>query len=393
MTIRFKLTTTAIAVILVANSLLSFITLQYLSQVWMREVQTRVKRNLNAARAAYGNHLDVIAALLRGTARDRTLGSAVKREDQAELEGMLHDLAGPGSMDFVALLDRAGKVTCRSGSKQRGDDLSADPLVAGALRDHKTVSGTVVLTRERLLAEGPDLAERASIKVLPTEAARPTADTLRTAYEPIKDPAGRIIGVLYVGLLQAPFSHQRNVISAVVLTLVVGATLASLVLLDVARETPQVKTHVDINDLVRQTMLLLGKRDAFQNITLVEDLSDQLPLVYGDKNQLQQVLVNLSLNACEAMPNGGTLLVSTAWAANQVVIEVVDTGCGIKKEHLDQVFEPFFTTKPVGKGTGLGLSVSYGIVHQHGGTLEVASQEGKGTTFTITLPSAPPAEV
>ena len=87
MTIRFKLTTTVIAVILVANLLFSFITLKYLNHVWMREVQTRVRRNLNAARAAYGNHLDVMAALLRGTARDRTLAPALKR-DRAELEAM-----------------------------------------------------------------------------------------------------------------------------------------------------------------------------------------------------------------------------------------------------------------------------------------------------------------
>ena len=159
-------------------------------------------------------------------------------------------------------------------------------------------------------------------------------------------------------------------------------------LLDFARETPQVKTQVNINDLVRQTILLLGKRDALQDIQLVEALTEPLPQVLGDKNQLQQVLINLSLNACEAMPNGGTLMLATSCADGRIVIEVTDTGCGIKQEHLDKVLEPFFTTKPVGKGTGLGLSVSYGIVQQHGGTLEVESQEGKGTTFKVTLPVA-----
>jgi len=107
---------------------------------------------------------------------------------------------------------------------------------------------------------------------------------------------------------------------------------------------------------------------------------------------LQQVLVNLTLNACEAMPNGGTLMIGTSCTKDQVVIEVTDTGCGINPAHLEQIFEPFFTTKPSGKGTGLGLSVSYGIVRQHRGTLEVESQEGKGTTFTITLPLAQSAE-
>jgi two-component system NtrC family sensor kinase len=158
-------------------------------------------------------------------------------------------------------------------------------------------------------------------------------------------------------------------------------------LLDFARETPQVKTQVDINDLARQTLKLLGKRDAFQGIFLLEELAEPLPLVHGDKNQLQQVLVNLSLNACEAMPRGGTLVVATSCAKDHVVIKVSDTGCGIKKDHLDKIFEPFFTTKPVGKGTGLGLSVTYGIVQQHGGTLEVESDEGKGATFTVILPA------
>jgi signal transduction histidine kinase len=86
------------------------------------------------------------------------------------------------------------------------------------------------------------------------------------------------------------------------------------------------------------------------------------------------------------MPDGGTLMVSTSCARGIVIVEVTDTGCGIPKDKLDQIFEPFFTTKPVGKGTGLGLSVSYGIIQQHGGTLEVQSQEGKGSTFTVTLP-------
>jgi two-component system NtrC family sensor kinase len=629
MTIRFKLTTTAIAVILVANSLLSFVTLLYLNRVWMGEVQTRVGRNLNAAQAAYDNHLKVIEARLRGAAQDRWLVST-ERPNQAELQTALRDLTGTDAADFVVLLDAKGKVVCRSGGQQTGDDLGADALVALAVGDREIARGTVVLSRQRLQTEGPELAERAAIPVIPTEAARPTTDLLCTdgmvaavavpvldaqgkvravlyggkllnrsyelvdaikqqvfrdevyqgkeigtvtiflgdlristnvktedgsravgtqlsapvcehvldqggvwsapafvvndwyitAYKPINDPADRIIGVLYVGLLQAPFTHQRNVISGMVLTLVVGATLASLVLLafatelvlrpirhvvamsqkviggdlsarvglrppgemgvlcravdsmahavqereellkqatrqqigrseqlasvgrlaagvaheinnpltgvlafadllrekenmdaqdredleliiretkrareivkgllDFARETPQVKTQVDINDLARQTLKLLGKRDAFQGIFLLEELAEPLPLVHGDKNQLQQVLVNLSLNACEAMPRGGTLVVATSCAKDHVVIKVSDTGCGIKKDHLDKIFEPFFTTKPVGKGTGLGLSVTYGIVQQHGGTLEVESDEGKGATFTVILPA------
>ena len=118
MSIRFRLTIAAIAVILVANSLLSFLTLQYLGGVWMGEVQTRVRRNLNSARAAYQDHLEVIAVFLRGTARDRTLAAAVARNDRPALEAMLHDLGASKIMDFVGLTDARGKVICRSGSRQ-----------------------------------------------------------------------------------------------------------------------------------------------------------------------------------------------------------------------------------------------------------------------------------
>jgi two-component system NtrC family sensor kinase len=161
-------------------------------------------------------------------------------------------------------------------------------------------------------------------------------------------------------------------------------------LLEYAREAPHVQTNVDINELIRHTMRLLGNREAFQGIYLVDDLAETLPPVKGDKNKLEQVLVNLCINACEAMLDGGTLMVTTTCEKGYVFIKVTDTGCGIKRSHLDHIFEPFFTTKPVGKGTGLGLSVTYGIVQQHGGMLEVESDEGKGTTFTVKLPVASP---
>jgi len=159
-------------------------------------------------------------------------------------------------------------------------------------------------------------------------------------------------------------------------------------LLDFARERPALKEALDVNDVVRRTIPLLGSQKAFQKITVREHLQETLPSVEGDMNRLQQVLLNLSLNACEAMQDGGTLTISTSSRDGNVLLKVADTGCGIKEEHLDHVFEPFFSTKPVGKGTGLGLSVSYGIVQRHGGTLEVESEIGKGTTFIIILPCA-----
>jgi two-component system NtrC family sensor kinase len=633
MSIRFKMTTLVVAVIVVANSLLSFIALRYLGSVWLQEVQTRVQRNLNSARAAYDKHGQLIAEFLQGRARERTLADQISRHDAEELECLLHDIHESGHMDFAALLTADGRVLCRAHNRQPDDSCAGDSLVERVRRERQTVTGTVILSRERLLAEGRDLADRARFELVPTPAERPTTDTVRsdgmaiaaavpvfdakgdlraiiyggnllnrsyeivdaiknevfrhekhrgkdigtvtifqddlristnvtmddgsravgtrlsaavcetvldrggtwakpafvvndwyiTAYEPIRDPAGRIIGVLYVGLLRAPFLHQLDMISMVFLAIVLGATIASLVLLfianelvlgpvrkvvvmaqrviggdlsarvglrppgemgvlcraidsmaqamaerqellqqstrqqigrseqlasvgrlaagvaheinnpltgvlafadmlhekenldeqdkqdleliiretkrvrdivrgllDFARETPYVQKELVINELLRQTLRLLGKREAFQNIALVEDLDEDLPPVYVDKNQLQQVFLNLMLNACEAMPHGGTLLVGSSAADRRVVVKVTDTGCGIKPKDVDKIFEPFFTTKPVGKGTGLGLSVSYGIVQQHGGTLEVTSEVGKGSTFTVTLPAHVP---
>ncbi len=112
----------------------------------------------------------------------------------------------------------------------------------------------------------------------------------------------------------------------------------------------------------------------------------QLPEIYCLPSQLNQVFLNLLLNAAQAIPEHGTITLRTRCQDGQVFISVSDTGAGIAPEHLDRIFDPFFTTKPVGKGVGLGLSVTYGIVEKHGGRIEVDSVPGKGSTFTICLP-------
>jgi signal transduction histidine kinase len=157
-------------------------------------------------------------------------------------------------------------------------------------------------------------------------------------------------------------------------------------MLDFARESVSEKKPLVLNEVVEQTMLLLHNQKEFRQIQIVQNLDPALPPVLGDKNQLQQVLLNLSLNACEAMPHGGMLTITTHTNANGVLLTVQDTGGGIAAKDIEKIFDPFFTTKPVGKGTGLGLSVSYGIVQSHNGTITVCSEEKEGTTFTVFLP-------
>jgi two-component system NtrC family sensor kinase len=123
-------------------------------------------------------------------------------------------------------------------------------------------------------------------------------------------------------------------------------------------------------------------------VTLKRDLAPDLPVVQADASQLRQVLINLTGNAVDAMPDGGELTVRTTNLPEQdsIRIDVSDTGCGIAEENLPRLFEPFFTTKPPGSGTGLGLSIVYGIVKMHRGQISVQSRVGAGSTFSITLP-------
>lgn len=194
-------------------------------------------------------------------------------------------------------------------------------------------------------------------------------------------------------------------------------------LLDFARQTHRQITAVDINRALRRTIFLLGNQPLFHNIKIVSRMDPDLPFVRADEQQLSQVFMNLILNAAEAMDGHGTLTIRTralaaadpqvadptgptggppprsgdsaaiapggaasVAPAEAVEFEIEDTGCGIPADALNRLFEPFFTTKAPGKGTGLGLSVAYGIVTQHGGTIDVRSREGLGTTFTVRLP-------
>jgi len=155
-----------------------------------------------------------------------------------------------------------------------------------------------------------------------------------------------------------------------------------------ARQAPVQMAPVDLNRVVEDGMSFLATRCADAGLVVERALAEDLSLVHGDRAQLQQVLVNLVVNAMQAMHGGGTLRVSTMVREKEVVLSVADTGPGVAEEHLDKIFVPFFTTKDVGEGTGLGLSVVHGIVSAHGGRVEVESRLGEGTRFDVLLPVA-----
>lgn len=158
-------------------------------------------------------------------------------------------------------------------------------------------------------------------------------------------------------------------------------------LLDYAKPKEQHLEEQDVNDVVQNTLSLVQNMLDISNIKTRLDLAEELPSVYIDKLQIQQVLVNLATNAIQAMPSGGDLGFSSRYLAEngEVEVEIRDSGKGIPPEFLDHIFDPFFSTKDEG-GTGLGLWVSYGIIKNHHGNIRVESRVGEGTVFTITLP-------
>ena len=157
-------------------------------------------------------------------------------------------------------------------------------------------------------------------------------------------------------------------------------------LLDFARQTAPQKTLTDINEVVEKSTNLIAHQASLQNVKIEKKTAPGLPKISVDVGQIQQVFINILLNAIEAMPEGGNLTVSSAREDKMVAVRFTDTGVGIPKENLPKILDPFYTTKEQGSGTGLGLSVSYGIVERHRGKLEVKSRVGKGSTFTVKLP-------
>ncbi|MCJ7627475.1 MAG: ATP-binding protein [Longimicrobiales bacterium] len=161
-------------------------------------------------------------------------------------------------------------------------------------------------------------------------------------------------------------------------------------LLDFARESTFQLQPVNPQRLVEETLRLATNQIKLAKVKVRGEIDSNLPPVYGDFQQLTQVMLNLVLNALDAMPNGGTLTIAlrTPSGRDQIAMEVTDTGIGMPEQVLANVFDPFFTTKSAATGTGLGLSVSLGIIRQHGGDILVRSKVGEGTTFTIQLPVA-----
>lgn len=157
-------------------------------------------------------------------------------------------------------------------------------------------------------------------------------------------------------------------------------------MMDFARVRPAAKSEIDVNEIIQASLRLASFDKSFKKLKLRKDLSFGLPKIFADADQLQQVFLNLFLNARDAMPNGGELSIKSFKTENSINIEISDDGIGIENEDLKKIFDPFYTTKSTGKGTGLGLAVCYGIITAHDGKIEVSNNNGNGSKFLISLP-------
>jgi PAS domain S-box-containing protein len=163
-------------------------------------------------------------------------------------------------------------------------------------------------------------------------------------------------------------------------------------LLEFSRQSLDERVLFDVNEIIGHCVALLQHQSLFHNVEIIQDLASDLPQILGNPGELEQVFTNLIFNSTDAMEGKGRITISTIadWQAKQVILTFTDTGPGISPEVKEKIFEPFFTTKPIGVGTGLGLSIVYGVIHRHGGSIEVGSSSGPGATFIIRVPIQSP---
>ncbi len=209
--------------------------------------------------------------------------------------------------------------------------------------------------------------------------------TSQIAHE-LNNPLYGIMNTLELLKTEIPADNKRRKILEMALSETVRLSDLLRKMLSFSKPDQEERHPVDINPVIDEILLLHEKQLKENDINIAATYAKELGLINASKNQLRQVFLNMVANARDAMPNGGTLSVTTSGDNGNVLVEITDTGTGIREEHLDKIFDSFFTTKGEVKGVGLGLSVCYGFIEDHGGDIEVKSQVGEGTTFTISLP-------
>jgi two-component system NtrC family sensor kinase len=243
-----------------------------------------------------------------------------------------------------------------------------------------------------LRARDEQLREFARRKVMESERLAVVGQLAADVAHELNNPLQGIVTYSHLLLERmAPDDPRRSSVDKIAIQATRCATIIRG-LLDFSRPTKPHKKLADLRTTIDECLSMVEDRVLFHNIEVVRDYQVDLPATVMDPAQMQQVFMNLIINAAEAMGGEGRLTVATRLDAERQVVQarLGDTGHGISQENLGRIFDPFFTTKEIGHGTGLGLAISFGIVKEHGGTIVVESAEGAGTTFTIELPVQAP---
>ncbi|MBI5586725.1 MAG: PAS domain-containing protein [Deltaproteobacteria bacterium] len=209
--------------------------------------------------------------------------------------------------------------------------------------------------------------------------------TSQIAHE-LNNPLYGIMNTLELLKTEIPPQNKRRKILEMALSETVRLSDLLHKMLSFSKPDEEQRQPVDINVILDEILLLVSKQLQEHGIKISTHLEEDLARVYASKNQLRQVFLNLISNARDAMPEGGVLTIKTKSNREHIYVEVIDTGLGIREEHLDKIFDAFFTTKEGVKGVGLGLSVCYGFIKEHGGDIQVSSKSKEGAAFTIILP-------
>ncbi len=269
-----------------------------------------------------------------------------------------------------------------------GEEIPIHLSAAIVYRDGEEVGSVGVFTDLRPKIAMEKQLQETQMQLLQSEKLRALGEMAAGVAHEINNPLGGIL--IYASLLMEDLPEddpKRADLEKIVQETTRCKEIVKS-LLEFARQSGPKMEPTDVNKAITDVLLFLENQATFHNIEIVKELDPFLPKIQGNAGQLKQVFMNIMINAADAMHGKGTLTIRTRLSEDEkeVIIEFTDTGEGIPKDVLPKIFDPFFTTKGVGKGTGLGLSMSYGIVKEHGGRIEVDTEVGRGSTFRIVLP-------